>query len=298
MSAPVAALTCSDNPIGRVCSLLQDRSFPGADVFGVILQDLLQGLLVFLVVVLAGRFLRGVTLRGLARTTADAQLRTLIHNVFTFATLTVAVLAGLTAGGLNISIVLTFGGLTSLAIGLAFQDLLRNVLAGVFLLVERPFRIGDWIVVGDQAGWVQTIQLRTTALRTVDGRLAILPNLVAFSGTVINATAYDMRQYTVEVHLPAGFDLAGAIAAIRQILDSTAEVVKEPRPFIQPRLEEDGKVTLKCRYWVEYRSHDPDTLSAALVQRFYEALKPWPEPDAVPSARKPPARPSPASDAL
>jgi len=296
MTALPAALTCSDNPIGRVCSLLQDRSFPGADVMGVILQDLLQGALVFAIVVVAGRFLRGVTLRGVARTSADAQLRTLINNVFTIVTLTVAVLAGLTAGGLSISILLTFGGLTSLALGLAFQDLLRNMLAGVFLLIERPFRIGDWIVVGDQAGSVQTIQLRTTALRTVDGRLAILPNLTAFSGTVINATAYDMRRYTIEVHLPAGADLRGAIGKIREILDATAEVVKQPPPLLQPGLEEDGRVTLKCRYWVEYRNHDPDVLAAALVGRVYEALEPWPDPETPLSARKRAPGPSPASD--
>src|SRR5260221_2766304 len=114
-------------------------------------------------------------------------------------TLTVAVLSGLTAGGLSISILLTVAGVGSLAIGLAFQDLLRNVLAGIFLLIERPFRICDLITVGDQTGSVQTIQLRTTALRTPDRKLAILPNLAAFAGTRINATAYDIRQYSVAV---------------------------------------------------------------------------------------------------
>jgi small-conductance mechanosensitive channel len=294
MTVPPATLQCSDNTFGRLCSLIRDRSFTGSDVLGVVLQDLLQGLLVFAIVILVGRFLRRVTLRALLRTTEDAQLRTLVNNVFTIATLAVAVLAGLTAGGLNINVLLTFGGLGSLALGLAFQDLLRNVLAGIFLLIERPFRIGDWIVVGDQAGTVQTIQLRTTALRTADGRLAILPNLTAFSGTVVNATAYDMRRYSIEVHLPAGTDLGDAMGRVRRVLDEAGEVARTPSAFVQPRLEDDGKVTLLCRYWLEYRSHDPDQVSALLVGRVYDALEPWPETAAAPApARKPPGPPGP-----
>ncbi len=275
------ALTCSNNPFGRLCTFVQERNFAGADVMGVVLQDFLQGLAAFVVVILVGRFLRRVTLRGVMRTSADAQLRTLVNNVFTIVTLTVAILAGLTAGGLNINVLLTFGGLTSLALGLAFQDLLRNILAGIFLLIERPFRIGDWITVGDQSGSVQTIQLRTTALRTADGKLAILPNLTAFSGTVVNSTAFDMRQFSVAVRVPPGVELAEAIAAVRRVVEDAKEVAREPKPFVQPRLDADGGVTLQCRYWVEYRSHDPDALAVALIGGIYSALGPWPAPTAA-----------------
>lgn len=276
MTAPLAGtLTCSSNPFGSVCSLIRDRSFPGSDLLGVVLQDVLQGVAVFLVVLLGGRFLRRLSVRAIDRTVADKQLRTLVNNVFMMVTLAVAILAGLVAGGLNINVLLTFGGVGSLALGLAFQDLLRNVLAGIFLLIERPFRIGDWIIVGDQAGSVQTIQLRTTALRTADGRLAILPNLTAFGGTVVNATAYDMRQYSIQVHMVAGADLGAAMAKVRQILQATAEVASQPGPAVQPRIEEDGRVILACKYWVEYRRHDPDALSASLVGRIYDALRPW-----------------------
>lgn len=274
-----ANVNCDPNGFFQVvCTAIRNRGFSGADVLGVAAQDILQALVAFVVVLAVGRFLRGVVLRALHRTSADAQVRTLVNNVFTILTLTVAVLAALTAGGLSVSVLLTFGGLTSLALGLAFQDLLRNILAGIFLLIERPFRIGDWITVGDQSGSVQTIELRTTALRTADGRLAILPNLAAFSGTVVNSTAYDMRQFSVAVRLPPGADLERAMRSVREVVEKTEGVVREPKPFVQPRLDADGGVTLTARYWVEYRSHDPDALSAALVTALYEALGPWPPP--------------------
>lgn len=260
----------------EVCRAIQDRGIPGGDAIGVATQDLLQGVLVFAIVIVAGRFLRRFTMRALKRANADTQLRTLINNVFMITTIAVAVFSGLTAGGLDIKVLLTFGGLASLSLGLAFQDLLRNVLAGIFLLLERPFRIGDWITAGDLSGSVQTIQLRTTALRTADGRLAILPNMTTFNTAIVNSTAYDMRQFSVAVRLPPGADLGSAIAKVRSVVEGTAGVVKEPPPFVQPRLDADGGVTLTCRYWVQYRSHDPDALSATLVTGLYDALGPWP----------------------
>jgi small-conductance mechanosensitive channel len=289
MTPPLAAAPeCSGNFFGSICHLVQDRGFPGSDVTGWALGAFLQGLAVFAIVLVLGRFSRRLLVRAIDRTSAVDELRTLVNNVFLIGTLSLAVLAGLTAGGLDIKVLLTFGGLASLAIGLAFQDLLRNILAGIFLLIERPFRIGDWIIVGDQAGSVQTIQLRTTALRTADGRLAILPNLAAFSGTVVNATAFDRRRYSVAARLPAGRDLQGAMAAVRSVMEGKEAVARPPEPFVQPRLDSDGGVTLICRYWVEYRSHDPDAVAAELVAAIHEALGPWDAaPPAAPAAGTP-----------
>jgi small conductance mechanosensitive channel len=287
MTAPLA-LGCDSGFLQPLCDTIARHS--GSDVLGGAVQKILQSVVVFAVVYAVGRFLRGVTLRALHRTSADAQVRALVNNVFMIVTLTVAVLAALTAGGLSINVLLTFGGLTSLALGLAFQDLLRNVLAGIFLLIERPFRIGDWITVGDQSGSVQTIQLRTTALRTADGRLAILPNLTAFAGTVVNSTAYDMRRFTVAVRLaPGADDLEASLRTVREVVEGADGVAREPAPFVQPRLDSDGGVTVNVRYWTEYRRHDPDALSATLVSALHKALGPWPA--------LPPAQPEPGMTA-
>jgi small-conductance mechanosensitive channel len=285
---PAAACDTNGSPFARLCTFIEERHFGGSDVIGVVVQNMLQAVLVFILVFVVGRFLRRITLRAIGRTTPNAQLHTLVNNVFTIATLVVAILAALTAGGLSISVLLTIGGLSSLAIGLAFQDLLRNVLAGIFLLIERPFRIGDWITVGDQSGSVQTIQLRTTALRTGDGQLAILPNLAAFSGIVVNSNAYDTRQFSVAARLAPGRELEPALRTVRRLVEATEGVSKQPPPFVQPRLDADGGVTLFCRYWVEYRRHDPDTLAATLVEALHEALGPWPAPP-EPNPASPPS---------
>lgn len=237
-------------------------------LFGPIVERLVGPLLVFVLVFIGGRLLRRGVSRALHRGGADAQVRALVRNIGAAIIYFFAVLSGLVTAGVPLAFLLTFGGLASLAIGLAFQDVLRNVLAGIWLLIERPFRIGDLIDVGDNSGVVQTITLRTTALRTGDGRLAILPNLTVFTGVVINSSAYGQRRYTVSLRIERDHDLEVAMRAARRELEATAQIAKEPPPTVQPQLDGEG-ISLHCSYWLDYRTHDVDAIAADVARRLW-----------------------------
>ena len=114
---------------------------------------------------------------------------------------------------MNVALIVTAAGVGTVGQwASAFQDLLRNVLAGIWLLLQQPFRLGDTITVleaPDPKVAVQNITLRTTTLRTGVGELAILPNLTVFTGIVINSEATTTRAVSVSpCGLPAGVDLA------------------------------------------------------------------------------------------
>ncbi|MHB8619288.1 MAG: mechanosensitive ion channel family protein [Chloroflexota bacterium] len=81
---------------------------------------------------------------------------------------------------------LTFVGAVSLAIAFSIQDILKNLVAGLYLLVERPFVIGDAIKVRDFSGTVEDVQIRVTLLRTDNGQAVIVPNSVLFGEVVVN----------------------------------------------------------------------------------------------------------------
>ncbi len=76
----------------------------------------------------------------------------------------------------------------TLAFSLALQDILKNFFSGVYLLLERPFRVGDTIKVKEQTGVVENIGVRTTQLRTVDNVQILVPNATVFSEVVANQT--------------------------------------------------------------------------------------------------------------
>jgi small conductance mechanosensitive channel len=263
---------CPDDDLLRsLCGLIRDHAPDGVDA-GPVVSRLIGSLVIIAAVFLSGRLVRGVVNGALERASADRQVRNLIHNLLTVATLVLALLGGLSALGLSFSVLVTSFGLTGLAVGLALQDLLRNILAGIFLLIERPFRIGDAITVGDLSGTVETIELRTTGLRTADGRLAVMPNLSAFNGNVINASAYPLRRYSVSVWVPQGDDLEPVIRAVRAQLQQASRIAAEPPPRVVPKLEIDGGVTLQVWYWLDYRTYDENSVAADLVQRLYAAI--------------------------
>ena len=266
-SSPASLPACLNNPLLWVCQAVQERVGVG-NALAPLVQDVLDGIAVFLLVVIAGQVLRRVVVTAVQRR-ADPQVHALTRNVLTILTWAFAAAGGLVAGGVDVLWVLTFGGVFSLAIGLAFQDLLRNILAGIFILLEKPFRIGDHVAIGDCEGTVQTIALRTTALRTGDGRLAVMPNLTVFTSVILNSTAFDQRRYSVTLPVEPGTDLPRLMKAADGALAAVPGIASDPPPSVQPRVEPDGRRVVVVSFWVDYRAHDPDKMSGELLSRIW-----------------------------
>src|SRR5207237_7535902 len=106
--------------------------------------------------------------------------------------------------------ILTSFSVVGLVIGLSLQDILKNFFAGIWVLVERPFRIGDTIEVTGYTGSVEEISFRTTQLRTADGREVIVPNGTFMTSAVVNLTRFATRRASAWLVLQAD---EGAITA-------------------------------------------------------------------------------------
>ncbi|MHB8489284.1 MAG: mechanosensitive ion channel family protein [Candidatus Dormibacteria bacterium] len=270
----------SSNWFDVVCRSIQSRDQSG--LVGPLVEHLLSAIAIFIVLYLVGRLTRLLVLWAMRRGRADRQVRTLVRNLITVTTYVVALISALVVYGVNVAVILTAAGVGTVAIGLAFQDLLRNVLAGIWLLLEQPFRLGDTITVLDQTGAVQNITLRTTTLRTGIGELAILPNLTVFTGIVINTTHYDTRRLTVGVRIPAETDLADLMRRARAAVTDIPGIEEQPAIVFEPTLDRDVPL-LRCHFWVDRREQDPDALTAAVAERLWQVVdaKPAAEPGAA-----------------
>jgi small conductance mechanosensitive channel len=265
-----AASTCdTSNWFNFVCSAIQRNDQSG--LVGPFVEHLISAIAIFIVIYLLGRLTRAVVLWAMGRTKADRQVRTLVRNLITVTTYVVAVITALVVYGVNLAVILTAAGIGTVAVGLAFQDLLRNVLAGIWLLLEQPFRLGDVITVLDQTGAVQNITLRTTTLRTGVGELAILPNLTVFTGIVINSSHYDTRRLSVSVRLPVGADIADVMRRARAAVEQVPGVDEKPGMLFEPVLEGEAPL-LKCNFWVDQREQDPDAMIAAVAEQLWEVV--------------------------
>jgi small conductance mechanosensitive channel len=263
-----ATPTCDNsNWFDFVCRSIHDQS----GLIGPFVEHLISAIAIFIVIYFLGRLTRVVVLWAMGRGKADRQVRTLVRNLITVTTYVVALITALVVYGVNVAVILTAAGIGTVAVGLAFQDLLRNVLAGIWLLLEQPFRLGDVITVVDQTGAVQNITLRTTTLRTGVGELAILPNLTVFTGIVINSSHYDTRRLSVSVRLPVGADIASVVRSAREAVGKVLGVDDKPGMLFEPILDGEAPL-LKCSFWVDQREQDPDAVTVAVAEQLWEVV--------------------------
>jgi small conductance mechanosensitive channel len=141
-------------------------------------------------------------------------------------------------------------GLGSVAIGFAFQDIFKNFLAGILLLIEEPFELGDQIVVNDYEGIVESIQIRTTHILNYTGELVEIPNSIVFTNAVRVLTAKDCRRTDLEIGVDYTTPLPMARDTFLKVLTSGIEgVLQEPPPEVDAVGFGDSSIDFKVRYW-------------------------------------------------
>ena len=141
-------------------------------------------------------------------------------------------------------------GISSVAIGFAFRDILQNFLAGILLLVTQPFRIGDQIVAGTHEGTVEDIQTRATFIRTYDGRRVVIPNADLFTDTVVVNTAFEHRRLEYDVGIGYGDDVDRARGVILDAVGNTDGVLAQPAADVLLMDFAPSSVNLRVRWWI------------------------------------------------
>lgn len=145
-------------------------------------------------------------------------------------------------------------GITSVAIGFAFQNILQNFFAGMLLLWQKPFGIGDEIKTRDYEGTVEDIMIRTTVLKTHTGQRVFIPNGILFTDPVTVNTAYDKRQIHIQVPFKdISSDKAAEIA--RSTLSKVKSVAQDPAPEIYVSAA-SGSKSLDMYLWAGSRNSD------------------------------------------
>jgi small conductance mechanosensitive channel len=147
-----------------------------------------QAVLVVIVSLIAMRVTLNWVGRGMWRAHVDLGTQILVKRALVVAWLVITGLIVLGILGVNPTGLVAVLGAVTLAFSLALQDILKNFFSGVYLLLERPFRVGDTIKVKDQTGVVENIGVRTTQLRTTENVQVLVPNATVFSEVVANHT--------------------------------------------------------------------------------------------------------------
>ncbi len=141
-------------------------------------------------------------------------------------------------------------GISGVAIGFAFRDILQNFLAGILILLTEPFRIDDQIVFKGFEGTVESIETRATTMRTYDGRRIVIPNSELFTNSVMVNTAFENRRLEYDVGIGYGDDIDLAKQLILEALRSVDGVLSEPAPDVLVMELAESTVDIRVRWWI------------------------------------------------
>ena len=191
-------------------------------------QRLLGALLVWVV----GGFFIGLLMKALestlGRRNIDATLKRYIESISSVLLKVMLLLAVLSVLGIETTSFAALLAAAGLAIGAALSGLLANFAAGIFMLVLKPFKVGDFINAGDVTGTVKELGLFVTAIDTPDNVRTYVGNNKVFSGNLKNYTANPFRRVELEAQLPHGIDPRGAIALLKAELKRIPNTQGEP----------------------------------------------------------------------
>ncbi len=218
------------------------------------LTSILGGLLsaVFILIVgfmMAGWLSRRIQNLASRHSRLDQTLFNFLSNIVWYAVIGFAILIVLNTLGVQTTSVIAVIGAAGLAIGLALQGTLSNVAAGVMIVLFRPFKLGDFVVINGQMGTVKAISLNYTELADLQNLQIIVPNSEVWGNTITSYSAYPTRRVQWVFGVSYDANLAQAEKTILDTIMADDRAMSEPAPFIQVSNLGDFSVDFTVRVW-------------------------------------------------
>ena len=222
----------------------------------------------------SGRLVRSLVRRNAMRRGEQKTLELALGRLAQISIIALGVLIAVTAAfpsftPANLVSTLGIGGV---AIGFAFKDIFQNFLAGILILVTRPFQVGDQIRFNEYEGTVEDIQTRATFIKTYDGRRAIIPNGELYTNSVLVNTAFPQRRWQYDIGIGYGDDIERARGIILRVLQQAEDVSPDPGADVIVVELADFTVNMRARWWTRSTMTDGLNAQDRVLTRVKQAL--------------------------
>jgi small-conductance mechanosensitive channel len=172
---------------------------------------------------------------------------------------------------MNVAALLAGLGLTSAVLAFALKDTIEQAITGVFILFQKPFKVGDVIEIDGIEGVVQDIAIRATIVKTFDGLQVLIPNNRVYQGIIRNKSFYSSRRAMITLGVAYENDLAQAQEAIVAAVKHTSGVMAEPAPTVAFEAFDGNSIRAVIRYWYEPLRTDAMALQTAVTESIVAA---------------------------
>jgi small-conductance mechanosensitive channel len=233
---------------------------------GVTPISLLKALLFLGLLTVLSNWVRKLLYQRVSKTSAfDPQHSYILARFVSLMIYVIGLVIGLQAAGVNLNSFAILGGTLGIGVGFGLQSIVANWVAGLVLLIEQPFRIGDRIDVGGTAGVVGRVGARSTWVRTYDNEIIIVPNSDFTTHQVTNWTVNDDRvRLAIGVVVCHQSDAAKVAALMLEVAREHPDVLTDPPP--EALLNDIGQNSLNflLRFWTIVQAHDNHQLKSDL----------------------------------
>lgn len=189
-------------------------------------------------------FLRRVFKDKISKDNLQIITKTAYYGVFTLALLIALPLLGVRLSGLLVA-----GGFAGIVIGFASQNIVSNLISGVFLIIERPIKIGDAVNIDGTVGIVNDIKIMSTEVRTLDGLYVRIPNIQVFTGSLTNYVSNIVRRFGYIIGIRYRDDTDLAIKTIHDVINQEEMALVNPSPMVFVNDLTERAVELQVFVW-------------------------------------------------
>ena len=218
-------------------------------------------LLTALIVVIVGKQLVKILLKvikvALEKANTEETVRIFVANLLNTVFTVIIFVAAINQLGVETTSIIALLGAAGLAIGLALQGSLANFASGILIVIFRPYKVGDYIEAGTNAGTVKDIQIFSTVLRTPDNKAIVVPNGSIMDGSITNYSEQPTRRIDIIASCSYQDDLDKVKQVLKTILDSEDRILTEPKPQIAVSELAESSVNFIVRPWVNSSDYLP-----------------------------------------
>jgi small-conductance mechanosensitive channel len=173
-----------------------------------------------------------------------------IIKLFYYGTIIIVSISSLHLMGIeDLSGLLLAGGITGIILGFASQNIVGNLISGIFLVIEKPIKLGDQVEIDKISGFVTDIRIISTLIRTYDGLLVRIPNQQVFTSNITNLVGFPVRRFEFTIGISYSDDADKAINLIKDLIDKEPFALLNPAPSVFVNQLGDSSVILIVRTW-------------------------------------------------
>ncbi|WP_321422260.1 mechanosensitive ion channel family protein [uncultured Methanobacterium sp.] len=173
-----------------------------------------------------------------------------INEIIKYSVIAAAITLSLKELGVDVNAIIVSLGIVGIAVGFAARDTLSNFIAGMFILADQSFKVGDIIEMSGKSGRVIKLGLRVTTIKTDDNQIITIPNSIFSSGVYVNSTSQETRRVGLDINIPYELELEETVNSLMRVTSECKWALPEPKPNVLIKEMTDTGIKATINVWI------------------------------------------------